>query len=448
MTLEQFVEAIARELALFAAVGFLIGGADELLIDLAWAARALRRLFVFRKRPRAIVASLPVSASPGRFAVFVPAWDESTVIGPMLRHMLASFGDCTVFVVAYPNDPATRAVLAEIHDPRLRVAINGRPGPTTKADALNTAWRAMLADEERAGARYRGVVLHDAEDVVHPDELRVFASLIDRFALIQLPVLPLVDAKSRWVAGTYLDEFAEHHGKTLLAREETGAGVPSAGVGCAFDRGALGRIAADRAGPFDAASLTEDYELGLRLRADGGRAAFVRIAGADGQIVATQEHFPASYDGAVKQRARWIAGIALHGWDRLQWHGGVAERWMRARDRRSLLAAAVLLSGYLALILWTATTLATGHVATLSLPAWLTATVTLLMLWRIIVRAAFVTASYGWRQGLLSIPRVFVANAITIGASWRAVVIYLKARRSGSVTWDKTAHQFPDRLGS
>jgi adsorption protein B len=68
------------------------------------------------------------------------------------------------------------------------------------------------------------------------------------------------------------------------------------------------------------------------------------------------------------------------------------------------------------------------------------------MLWRIGVRAAFVTAAHGWRQGLLSIPRVLVANAITIGASWRAILIYLRARRSGGVVWDKTAHVFPESV--
>ena len=446
MGLEHFVEAAARELALFAAAGFLIGGIDEVLVDLAWAARALRRLFVFRKRPRTTVATLP-PASPGRFAIFVPAWDESAVIEPMLRHLLASFGDCAVYVAIYPNDPATGAALASIEDARLRVVTNQRSGPTTKADALNILWQAMLADEVRDGARYLGIVLHDAEDVVHPDELRVFASLIDRFALIQLPVLPLVDRSSWWVAGTYLDEFAEHHGKTMLAREETGASVPSAGVGCVFARGALARIAEGRSGPFDAASLTEDYELGLRLRADGGRAAFVRIAGSDGKLVATHEHFPATLDGAIKQRAPWIAGIALHGWDRLQWHGGVAERWMRTRDRRSLLAAFVLLAGYLALILWIGLVAISGRFAPLALPEWLTTAVTLLMLWRLIVRAAFVTASYGWQQGLLSFPRVFVANFITIAASRRAVVLYLRTRRGGGLVWDKTAHVFPEGVG-
>ncbi|CAM3127128.1 Glycosyl transferase family protein [Sphingomonas antarctica] len=433
----------ARELALFAAAGFLIGGIDELLVDLAWAARSLRRAVAFRRRPRATVATLPLPAASGRFAIFIPAWDESAVIGAMLRHLLGSFGDCVVYVAIYPNDPATAAVLAAIADSRLRVVVNERAGPTTKADALNTLWRAMRADEICDGAKYRGVVLHDAEDVVHPDELIVFASLIDRFAMIQLPVLPLVDRGSRWIAGTYLDEFAEHHGKTLLAREETGAGIPSAGVGCVFARAALETVTAGRDGPFDAASLTEDYELGLRLRAAGGRAAFVRIEGSDGKLVATHEHFPATLEGAIKQRGRWIAGIALHGWDRLNWHGGVAERWMRARDRRTLIASTVLAAGYVALLLWAGLWLFGRGTRFFDLPAWLTISVTALMVWRLAVRAAFVVAAYGWRQGLLSFPRTFVANAILIAASWRAVRLYRESRRSGMVRWDKTAHVFP-----
>jgi hypothetical protein len=37
-------------------------------------------------------------------------------------------------------------------------------------------------------------VLHDGEDVVHSAELRVLDCLIQRFDLVQLPVLPLIDA--------------------------------------------------------------------------------------------------------------------------------------------------------------------------------------------------------------------------------------------------------------
>ena len=50
--------------------------------------------------------------------------------------------------------------------------------------------------------------------------------------------------------------------------------------------------------PFDADSLTEDYELGLRLRATGGRSIFVRLQ-CGGTLVATQEYFPGTIGAAV-----------------------------------------------------------------------------------------------------------------------------------------------------
>jgi adsorption protein B len=51
---------------------------------------------------------------------------------------------------------ATRAVG---HDPRLRLVIHDRPGPTTKADCLNRVYAAMCADEARSGQHFHGIVL-------------------------------------------------------------------------------------------------------------------------------------------------------------------------------------------------------------------------------------------------------------------------------------------------
>jgi bacteriophage N4 adsorption protein B len=279
------------------------------------------------------------------------------VIGEMLRGAVAAWGegDWRIYVGTYRNDPATVAAAAAVaaSEPRIRIVTGEDPGPTTKADCLNRLWLALLADEAAEGRRTKAVVLHDAEDVVHPAELRLFDALIERFELIQLPVLPLIHPNSRWLGGHYADEFAESHGKEMVVRGALGAGLPSAGVGCAFAREALGRLAADRGGlPFDSDSLTEDYELGLRLAEAGGRRAFVRVAGEDGGLVATREYFPGTLGASVRQKARWMTGIALSGWDRLGWSGGLVERWMRLRDRQSLLAAILLVAGYLALALW------------------------------------------------------------------------------------------------
>ncbi len=448
--------AALRECALFAAVGFVIGGIDDLAVDAIWIVRKLwRGGVVYRRHERVSAQSLPPPRAPGLIAIFVPAWDEAGVIGAMLRHAAAAFGgaDWRVYVGCYRNDPGTfaEAMRVATFEPRIRPVVIERAGPTTKADCLNHLWRAMLRDEERDGVRVKAVALHDAEDIVHSCELRIFDRLIERFDLIQLPVLPLIDGGSRWIAGHYADEFAEAHAKAMVVREALGAGLPSAGVGCAFSREMLGRIASARGGaPFDADSLTEDYELGLRVAEAGGRGAFVRMpVGKGGPLVAVRAHFPATLHEAAAQKARWMTGIALAGWDRMGWRGGIAERWMRVRDRRAPLAALALVAAYAALILWAGLALAGWRAGRSPTP--FPVALTMLMLvnaallcWRLATRAAIVGATYGWREGLRAIPRAIVANVITIMAARRALASYLVMRSTGEARWDKTSHRFPD----
>jgi adsorption protein B len=434
--------ALLRETALFAAFGFLLLGLSDLLVDLIWLALRLRRR---RQEP-----ALPTAAHPGRLAIFVPAWDEGAVIGQMLEHTKTAFAgaDYLLYVGCYPNDPGTIAAVRAASGPRVRLVVGPAPGPTSKAGCLNHIWERMLADEAKEGVAIKAVVLHDAEDVVHSVELQLFDALIERFDLIQLPVLPLVDPQSRFVSGHYLDEFTEAHGKELVVRAAIGASLPSAGVGCAISRDALAALAASRGAPFDPDSLTEDYELGLHLHALGRRAAFVRLPAGPGRpVVATREYFPATLDAAVAQKARWMAGIALAGWDRLGWSGGLAERWMRLRDRQSLLAALVLATAYASLALYVLL-LVIAWLTPWTLPPFgpaltvLLAVNSALLLWRLIMRFSFVAAAYGWREGMRSLPRTVTANIIAMMAARRALTRYL----AGRTQWDKTAHAFPDRL--
>jgi adsorption protein B len=445
------IEFALRETSLFAACGFLLLGASDLAVDAIWICRTCwRRATVYRRFTRARADRLGVPEAPGALAVFVPAWDEAEVIGDMLRHALLTFDhpDYRIYVGCYPNDPEGIRVVGAFRDPRVRLTIMEVPGPTTKADCLNGLWRQMLADEAAEGRRFKAMVLHDAEDVVHRAELKLFDLLIERFDLVQLPVLPLLDRNSRWIAGHYADEFAEAHGKELVVREAIGASIPSAGVGCAFAREALERMDEGN-GPFDADSLTEDYELGLRLRAAGGKAAFVRMpAQADLPLVVTQEYFPSTIEAAVAQKARWMVGIALSGWDRMGWHGGFAERWMRLRDRQALLAALLLLAAYVSLLLWAALqvlALATGVQPQPVSPglALLLKLNLALLAWRLAMRFFFVSRAYGWREGVRAIPRVVVSNLVAMLAARRALFRYLRIRRTGKSSWDKTRHAFP-----
>jgi adsorption protein B len=361
------------------------------------------------------------------------------------------YDDYRIFVGHYRNDPATAAAIASVADPRVESVEVAEDGPTTKADCLNHLYDALIAWETAHDREVKAVVLHDAEDVVHRFELRIFDALIGRAAVIQLPVLPLPDRHSRWISGHYCDEFAEAHIKELVVREAIGAAIPLAGVGCAIERRALSRLAALQDGrPFAGSSMTEDYEVGLRLGALGLKTMFVRIPTQPGEraIVATRGHFPATLGTAVRQKARWLGGIALSGWDRLGWSGGLGERWMRMRDRRGPLAALLLLAAYGAALLWSQLWLAEalgapikarlspGLVMLLTINGWLLA-------WRVLMRAAFTTAAYGLGEGFLSIPRLVVGNVIAMLAAARAVSLHLGG---GAKRWDKTRHIFPAEL--
>ena len=447
---------VVHELLLLTAFGLALSGVDDLFVDLVFFGRTVwRRLAIYSRHPRATAESLH-RPDPGPIAIIVPAWDEAAVIGAMLTNLVRrlDYPRYRVFVGIYPNDPAGLAAARGVGDRRIETVVCRHPGPTTKADCLNHLWAAVVAREALVGEPYKAVVLHDAEDVIHPQELWVFDALVPRLAMVQLPVLPLTDTGSRWISGHYLDEFAENHTKDIVVREALGAAVPSAGVACAIDRAVLGEIARIAGGaPFDATCLTEDYELGHRIKALGGRSALVRVRSSDDDVVvATREHFPNSFDAALRQKTRWLTGIALAGWDRLGWPGGIADRYMLLRDRKALVAALLSITAYgvgllllvdLGLRCWLPDAAALPPLAGRSVAALVSINAALLA-WRLLMRASFTAHAHGPIEGLRAIPRAIASNVINAAAAFSACRRYHAiVRGKAPMRWDKTAHRYP-----
>ncbi len=450
-----FLDFLQKELLLFASLSFLISSADDLLFDGLWVFHSLkRRLFVYSRYKRATVESLSPSLTACRMAIFVPAWQEASVIGAMLRRCLAQWksGEYRIYVGCYPNDPETVAAVAEASSgsDKVRLVLCQRAGPTTKADCLNHLWDALCRDEIEEQANFAAIILHDAEDIVHAEALKLFQHLIGRAALVQLPVIPRRAKGSRWIAGHYCDEFAELHGKQMVMREALGASIPSAGVGCAFARDALQRLAVQTQGkPFDANSITEDYELGLNLTSGDSRGIFARLRDRNGQLVATQEFFPERLEDAIRQKSRWMAGISLSGWDRLGWNNNWRENWMRLRDRKASFAALVLAIAYIAFLLIGILSLAELIGVYRLRPVSQLLTILLCinggcLAWRLLMKFYFVFALYGLREAFLSIPRTIVANLINIMAVWRALSQYIDQLAGHPANWQKTDHFYPD----
>jgi adsorption protein B len=235
-----------------------------------------------------------------------------------------------------------------------------------------------------------------------------------------------------------------------VVRAALGAAMPLAGTGCAIARPMLARLAAERDGaPFDPTSLVEDYELGLAIAARGGRGRFARFRDAGGGLVAVRAYFPTAFTKAARQKARWMTGIALAGWDRTGWAPAPAltDHWMRARDRRAPLAVVVLAAAYGALLAGALADVlhaARGERLPALAPAWLLQANVALLGWRLAVRVAFTTRGYGWREGLYAVPRFVVGNFVALAAAPRALAAYLSLLLGAALVWDKTDHEVPE----
>jgi adsorption protein B len=455
-------------------IAIFISGIDDAFIDLVYwvrtCYRALHRKFVHEsKRRKAIKIEELLQKPQYPFAIMVPAWDESNVIATMLMTTIDFFDydNYQIFVGAYQNDVQTINEVKRMarRFPQVQLVVVPHDGPTNKADCLNWVIQAVFLFEEQTKQKFAGIVMHDSEDVVHPLELRLYNWLIDRVGLIQIPVRTIEPIWHQFVAGTYLDEFAEWHCKDLIVREVLGKIVPSAGVATCFSRDAIEFLTLEnRNQPFNTASLTEDYDISFRLSKAGQKQIFVNfpvefeftqrnfkgeLIQASKQIpIAVSEFFPDKFWAAVRQKSRWVIGIALQGWTNLAWEGNLARKYFFLRDRKGLIVHFVSLMAYLLVIIyfliWFGVEFLGGPIFPYALPAWLLLTNLLLLINRLLQRMIFVGYLYSWRQSLLAIPRVVVCNFINFFATVRAVNRYFSAMIKGKpLTWEKTDHQFP-----
>ncbi len=423
------------------AVIFLLSGLDDLAVDVAWvcawvADREARRL------PK---------AEPKPIAILVPLWHEHAVIARMLEHNLAAirYPSYHIFAGIYANDPLTEEAVASISErfSNVHLAVCPHDGPTSKADCLNWIYQHVGLYEEQNDITFDIIVTHDAEDLIHPEELRWINAYAKRFDFIQIPVLALATPFWSLTHGVYCDEFAENHLRDMVVRSTFGCFVPGAGVGTGYRRGALealARVSSNRV--FEPAALTEDYESGLRLHRLGCRQVFVPITRLNGEgrdFMAVREFFPKQWGTALRQRTRWVTGIALQGWERFGWAGTYSEVYWFWRDRKGLIsnplgfiANAVFVYG-VATRMWNRLTPFAIELTSVTLG---------FQILRIVVRMTCVARVYGMVFALGVPLRLPYANLLNAAATVRAVVRYAYARlRRIPLRWVKTEHSYPTR---
>lgn len=448
--LDRQVAGVLAPLAMWV----LASGLDDLILDLSafW--------FWLFEKPR---ARPPAPLAQKRIALLIPAWREDAVIERMLDHNIAAieYSNYEIFVGVYPNDLRTqsRVMAAEAKHPQVHRVVCPHDGPTSKADCLNWAWQGVLLHEETRGRRFDLVLHHDAEDLIFPKSLDWINRYTELYDMVQMPVLPLPTPWWRLTHGTYCDEFAESHLRGLHLRQRLGGFLPSCGVGTAYRRSALDRLAWNNGGRlFEPSSLTEDYRMGLDLHRLGCSQILLdaRELGERGIPAATREYFPRRWRGAVRQKARWVAGIALQCWQEVGWNGGGGQAYWLWRDRKGLignpltiLANLVFLYGLAGWVWaqaagqpWRLGELVKESPGLLALLAVNTG----LIVVRQAARASCVWQVYGRKQAVTSPLRAPWGNLINCAASLRAIGLFLGAQlRRRPLHWLKTDHHYPTR---
>ena len=461
------------------AVLIMLSSIDDLFIDCwYWLNRLWRRLAVFRREDYAPLSERMLQERPEQpLAIMIPAWLEYDVIAQMLESMVGTldYRNYRIFVGTYVNDDRT---IAEVERMRGRYRQLERvevphAGPTSKADCLNWVIQAIVLHEERVGETFAGIVLHDSEDVLHPIELKFFNYLLPRKDMIQLPVMSLERKWNEFVAGTYMDEFAEWHTKDLVVREGVTGVVPSAGVGTCFSRRAVQALLDDTQNqPFNTESLTEDYDIGSRLGKLGMQSIFavfpvdfvVRRSSFFGLRpdrtvkisvpLCVREFFPGNMRQAYRQKARWVLGIGLQSWEQIGFSGSIATKYLLLRDRKGIVTSFVSILAYLLVldfgVLWLLQETGATNMRfppLLEEGGWLAPVLmfnAFSLVLRVVQRVYFVNRLYGWEHALMSIPRMPVGNVLNFLATaraWRIFIVHLMTGRG--LVWDKTMHDFP-----
>jgi bacteriophage N4 adsorption protein B len=453
---------------------YLISGLDDLFVDLLFFVMKAVQRFGGNSRHRQPSLEEMAEKPEQPFALMVPAWQEAEVIRRALLNTISNidYRNFHVFVGTYVNDLETQREVEEVMREHANVTqlIVPHPGPTCKADCLNWIVKGIREYQEQHGIRFAGVILHDAEDVVDTLSLKLFNCLMPEWDLVQIPIISLERPWWNLVGGHYMDEFAEAHCKEIHVREWFAGVVPGAGVGTGYSMRALEAAAAD-GDCFATDSLTEDYEFSFRIHQLGLKQTFVRfpierrvprwsfmhrrprlVSRRD--FITTREFFPDVFWSSVRQKTRWVTGIALQGWKKFGWRGDWRVRYLYFRDRKSLFTQQFMVLGYIVALGLLALQVSAALFPDRYIFAppfendsalWDLFYINVgLFVNRLLHRHIWTCRIYGWSQLPLIIPRYLVANVVNYFAVTRATWRYTKHLRTRErIGWDKTAHSFP-----
>lgn len=433
--------------ALFISLCIFVFLIDDLFIDL---------VAIYKKlKPRPISKSILFTESNRKkIAIMVANWKEESVLEEMVHGNMNRLTSDNVhlFLGVYPNDLATRKIAERMARtyPRVHVVINQEQGPTYKGQMLNQIINYIFAYEEVLGFEFEGFVLHDSEDIIDPRLPYLYSLGLRQADFVQTPVFSLPVEFKDFTAGTYIDEFAEVHTKTLLVRQALGAGLPSAGVGTCLSRKLVLIFLSRQNGEvFLSDSLTEDYQLGLQAAQWGFSSRFMchYLQEEDPRdVISTREYFPHKFTHSIRQKSRWTTGISFQGFKNIGWFGHFWQRYFLWRDRKGPINALLTLNLFVLMALLLVSPKGFDF-ANPYLQGILLAN-TLGTILRFVTRVQSVHRLYDTKTALTSIIRWPVAMVINMCSGLKATQQFIASEITGRrIRWVKTEHRLPVGFG-
>jgi cellulose synthase/poly-beta-1,6-N-acetylglucosamine synthase-like glycosyltransferase len=269
---------LALDLALTAlSLPVLLGSLYLLALTLASARRA----------PPASPAARP------RFDVLVPAHDEEGGIAATVASLLAISYPPDAFRVWVVADNCSDATAQRAQDAGARVIERSDPARRGKGYALALGFERLLA-EGFADA----IVVVDADTVASPNLLDAFAARLEAGAAVVQADDRVGNPGASWRTQLLAVAFTLVNTVRSLGRDRLGCSVGLRGNGMCFSAALL------RAIPYDAFSIVEDLEYGIRLGEAGYRVRFAPEACVYAQM-------PAGEAASRSQRRRWEEGRAV-----------------------------------------------------------------------------------------------------------------------------------------
>lgn len=256
-----------------------------LLLPALLASLYLAVLAVAAKRPADVPAAENV-----RFEIVVPAHDEEAGIARTVRSLLAIDWPRSRFGVTVVADNCSDATASRAREAGAFVLERNDPARRGKGYALAHAF----AHGTSTGFADAFVVV-DADTVASPRLLAAFAARLGSGEAAVQARYGVLNPHASWRTGLMALAFALVNDVRSLGRERLRLSCGLRGNGMCFSVRALDRV------PYDAFSIVEDAEYGIRLGEAGIRVAYAGEVAVLGEMVSTER-------AARSQRRRWEAG--------------------------------------------------------------------------------------------------------------------------------------------